>query len=171
MSVLRSESNVILEAIRTGTGNTDAACKNLTFLVSLGFVKDQDGRIAKTCEQAPAGPPSLPAQTGGTQASPTLFASPWDVTGTVAEESGGAISGATVTATSLDITMPLGSPNARKVLATAQTDSAGAFVLHGVSLGSLYMITVEKDGFEPYSQTVSSYALNPVAIRIVLKKK
>lgn len=58
---IRSEANVILEAIRTGTGNTDAACKNLRFLVTLGLVRDLNQKIATQCQAAPIGPPSLPA--------------------------------------------------------------------------------------------------------------
>ncbi len=58
---LQSEANLTLEAIKTGTGNTDAACKNLVFFVSLGLVHDPDLKIASQCKYAPAGPPSLPA--------------------------------------------------------------------------------------------------------------
>ena len=57
----QSEANITLEAIKTGTGNTDAACKNLVFLVSVGLVSDPDGKIQRQCKDAPKGPPSLPA--------------------------------------------------------------------------------------------------------------
>jgi hypothetical protein len=58
---VQNEANVTLEAIKTGTGNTDAACKNLLFFVSLGLISDPDGRIGFACAAAPKGPPSLPA--------------------------------------------------------------------------------------------------------------
>jgi hypothetical protein len=57
---LQAEANITLTAIKTGTGNTDDACKNLIFFVSLGLVRDPEGKIGKTCKGAPAGPPSLP---------------------------------------------------------------------------------------------------------------
>ncbi len=52
---LQSEANITLEAIKTGTGNTDAACKNLTFFVSLGLVHDPEGKIATQYKNAPTG--------------------------------------------------------------------------------------------------------------------
>lgn len=57
---LRSQSTIILEAIRTGTGNTDAACKNLVFLSNLGLIDDPQQTIHKQCASVPAGIPSLP---------------------------------------------------------------------------------------------------------------
>ena len=62
----RSQSNIVLEAIRTGN-NTDAVCKNLVFFVGLGLVDDANQTILKQCRSAPTGPPSLPASssTGG----------------------------------------------------------------------------------------------------------
>jgi hypothetical protein len=64
---LQSEANITLEAIKTGTGNTDAACKNLIFFVSLGLIRDPEGRINNQCKGAPTGPPSLPAIQGTTR--------------------------------------------------------------------------------------------------------
>ncbi len=58
---LQSEANITLQAIKTGTGNTNDACKNLTFFVSLGLIHDPEGKIANQCRNAPAGPPSLPS--------------------------------------------------------------------------------------------------------------
>jgi hypothetical protein len=58
---LRSQSTIILEAIRTGTGNTDASCKNLVFLSNLGLIDDPQQTIHKQCASVPAGIPSLPA--------------------------------------------------------------------------------------------------------------
>lgn len=64
---LQSEANITLEAIKTGTGNTDAACKNLIFFVGLGLVRDPEGKIGSQCKGTPAGPPSLPVDKSGTQ--------------------------------------------------------------------------------------------------------
>jgi Carboxypeptidase regulatory-like domain len=170
---IRAQSSLVLDAIRTGTGNTDAACKNLLALVGLGLLDDPSGTIQQRCDTVPKGPPSLPAQGVAGVSATGLTALPWDVSGYVVDESGYAISGAKVTATqSSDITMPLVSQGTRNVLATEQTDSGGAFVLRGIPLGSSYVITVEKDAFEPYSQTVSPYSLNSgISIRIILKRK
>lgn len=57
---LQSEASITLEAIKTGTGNTDAACKNLLFFVSLDLIRDPNKKIENQCKGAPAGPPSLP---------------------------------------------------------------------------------------------------------------
>lgn len=59
---LRAQSSLVLEAIRTGTGKTDDACKNLRFFVELELLDDPHGAIQKKCASAPSGPPSLPAQ-------------------------------------------------------------------------------------------------------------
>jgi hypothetical protein len=55
---LRSQSTLVLEAIRTG--NTDDACKNLMFFVSLKLLDDSNQIILKQCGSMPAGAPSLP---------------------------------------------------------------------------------------------------------------
>jgi hypothetical protein len=58
---LKSQSTLILEAIKTG--DPDKACQNLLFFERLGLVKDDDEHtIQHECEKAPQGPPSLPAQ-------------------------------------------------------------------------------------------------------------
>lgn len=59
----RAQSTIILEAIRTGTGNTDASCRNLAFLANLGLIDDPKGTIHKQCVSVPEGIPSLPAAT------------------------------------------------------------------------------------------------------------
>jgi hypothetical protein len=74
---LQSEANITLEAIKTGTGNTDAACKNLIFFVELGLVRDPEGKIGNQCHNAPAGPPSLPADQGRLQAGIRLLGTSW----------------------------------------------------------------------------------------------
>jgi len=58
---LRGQSNLILEAIKTGS--PDAACKNLLFFVNLNLIQDPVGAIHGQCATAPKGPPSLPALT------------------------------------------------------------------------------------------------------------
>jgi hypothetical protein len=57
----RAQSSIILEAIRTGTGNTNASCKNLVFLSNLSLIDDPLRTIHKQCASVPAGIPSLPA--------------------------------------------------------------------------------------------------------------
>jgi hypothetical protein len=57
----RGQSTIILEAIRTGTGNTDASCKNLLFLANLRLIDDPKGTIGKQCASVRGGIPSLPA--------------------------------------------------------------------------------------------------------------
>jgi hypothetical protein len=58
---VRAQSNLVLEAIKTGTGNTNDACKNLIFLVQSGLLEDGSETIRKQCASAPIGPPSLPS--------------------------------------------------------------------------------------------------------------
>jgi hypothetical protein len=71
---LQAEANITLEAIKTGTGNTDAACKNLIFFVSLGLIRDPGGKIGTQCRGTPAGPPSLPTgQISSAQTQTFLF--------------------------------------------------------------------------------------------------
>jgi hypothetical protein len=54
-----SQSNLILEAIKTGS--SDAACKNLIFFVDLRLLDDPKQTIRHTCHAAPAGGPYLPS--------------------------------------------------------------------------------------------------------------
>jgi hypothetical protein len=64
----RLQSNLVLEAIRTG--HVDTACSNLVFFVSLGLLDDTNRSVSKTCAAYPAGPPVLPTST--VNASPVL---------------------------------------------------------------------------------------------------
>jgi hypothetical protein len=57
---LRAQSSLLVEAIKTGTGNTNDACKNLVFLVEAGLLDDSSQTVRKHCASAPKGPPSLP---------------------------------------------------------------------------------------------------------------
>lgn len=54
----RSQSSLILEAIKTG--NVGEACKNLTFFVQLGLLDDPTGSIRR-CVETPSSAPVLPA--------------------------------------------------------------------------------------------------------------
>jgi hypothetical protein len=56
---LRSQSNLVLEAIKTG--DQPGACRNLVFFVALGLLHDQNRAISKACSSAPQGGPALPA--------------------------------------------------------------------------------------------------------------
>jgi hypothetical protein len=55
---IRSQSNLVLEAIKTGDPNE--ACKNLIFFVGLGLLDDPNQTIRQACSSAPKGAPSLP---------------------------------------------------------------------------------------------------------------
>lgn len=57
----RAQSTIILEAIRTGTGNTDASCRNLLFLANLRLLDDPRQTISKQCSSVSPGLPSLPS--------------------------------------------------------------------------------------------------------------
>jgi hypothetical protein len=54
----RTRSTVILEAIRTN-GDTNAACKNLVFFVSLGLIEDTNHTITGACPGNVQGVPSF----------------------------------------------------------------------------------------------------------------
>jgi hypothetical protein len=146
---LQSEASITLEAIKTGTGNTDAACKNLVFFVSLGLVHDPEGKIADQCKNAPTGPPSLPANQPNTQPQTT------EITGRVIDiESMSPIKGALVSAS-----------NAH---ADGLTDLTGTFRLmlpHPVSPDSLIDISVNKHGYEPAYLT-TALSEQPFEIRM-----
>jgi len=58
---VQAQSTIILEAVRTGTGNTEASCKNLVFLSDLQLIDDPKQTIHKQCASVPAGVPSLPS--------------------------------------------------------------------------------------------------------------
>jgi len=137
----QSEATITLEAIKTGTGNTDDACKNLTFIVSLGLVRDPDGKIVKVCKDAEKGPPSLPAA-----------AAPADTGGDV--ESAGTV---------LDATTSLPVEGARVITlwspAKTYTDSSGNFRLESkrsVVFGPQFFLVVSKEGYERFADIVPS---------------
>lgn len=132
---LNSESNVILEAIKTGTGNTDAACKNLSFLAKLGLVHDPEGKIAKECKDAPAGPPSLPANQISSQVGPVFLR------GEVRDSAGSPIPQALV--------------RVEGVGGTITTDN-GEFRIELPLLyppGSSVRVSVTKSGYEPFTNS------------------
>ena len=89
---LRSQSNLVTEAIKTGS--SDAACKNLTFLVQLGLLDDPQHAIRDTCKAAPTGPPSLPSNQVPATQQPHLAPTP--VRGRVVDETGKPIAGVTL---------------------------------------------------------------------------
>lgn len=65
----RAQSTIILEAIKT-SGDTNAVCKNLVFLVSLGLIEDTNRAITGACPGNVQGVPSVsvgpPDKLGGT---------------------------------------------------------------------------------------------------------
>jgi hypothetical protein len=65
----RNQATLILEAIKTN-GDTNAACKNLVFFVSLGLIEDTNHAITGACPGNVQGVPSIsvgiPDKLGGT---------------------------------------------------------------------------------------------------------
>jgi len=144
---IRAQSNLILEAIKTG--NPDAACKNLLFFVNLGLVRDQDKAIHGQCDSAPIGPPSLPAFAPP----PTMSVMSWDFDNSPDAEargyvqdmySGTGLSGAEVT---------LGSgARAEKIV----TDAQGFFVFKKRKDLQSSPIFVSKPGYIPFDSSLPS---------------
>jgi hypothetical protein len=65
---IRSQSNLILEAIRTGS--PEKACTNLLFFIDLGLVNDGAQTIRHRCQTSPSTGPFLPI--GGISVSPSV---------------------------------------------------------------------------------------------------
>jgi len=59
---MRSQSNLILESIKTG--NTESNCKNLSFFVRLGLLDDPQNAIQNVCQPGSKEAPALPANGG-----------------------------------------------------------------------------------------------------------
>lgn len=153
----RSQSTLLLEAIKTG-GGTDAVCKNLVFFVELGLVDDTNKTIRTQCGGAPKGVPSLPAAPSG-----TTFGLPGFGVQPFGKGSFGALTGYVYDA---DTNLPVAgakvtvSENTAPVIkglkgieerGTALTDSMGFFpILPGefVLPGSELDVTVEKTGYQ-----------------------
>lgn len=73
IEIIRNQSSLILEAVRTN-GNYVAACKNLLFFVNVGLLNDPNKTIRSSCPLPPSaqkGPPSLPAHPIATTPAPT----------------------------------------------------------------------------------------------------
>jgi len=149
---LRSQSNLVLEAIKTGS--PDAACKNLTFFVNLGLLDDPSGTIRKACISAPQGPPSLPA--AQRQLFPSHQNDPnYGATGTVWDIAGRPIEGAKVRADQ-------GS--------TVETDKNGKFWIEWPgfdSLADMFILTVEKAGYETTRKSTQRGGTLTVVLRKV----
>ncbi len=159
---IRAQSNLVVDAIRTGTGNTDAACKNLVFLVQLGLLDDSGSTIRNQCVKAPAGPPSLPAQTFNSAGNSLSW---FNIVGTVVDESGNPLVGATV---DLTLRTSIG-PNVSKmtILSTEKTNDRGLFEFHGLA-ADVYQVMVTKEGYEPTYETAAGGGL--FSLKIVLKR-
>jgi hypothetical protein len=126
---LRSQSTLVLEAIKTGS--PDSACKNLTFFVGLGLLDDSSQTIRKECASAPAGAPSLPSNRPDTPANGVIF------TGKVYEEGTGApIPGATVSAPELGV--------------SCVTSQNGQYVMPYPNGVREILLRVQKDGYETW---------------------
>jgi hypothetical protein len=134
----RAQSNLILEAIKTGN-NTDAACKNLTFFADLGLIDDPHQAIHNRCASAPKGPPSLPtisAQPLSGQINKFLEEVGSVDLGYVRDaDTGDGIAGAKVTIDQ--------NPS-------VETDSKGHFTIPDLYLakGLMFDVNVEKEGYQ-----------------------
>lgn len=147
---LQSEANITLQAIKTGTGNTDDACKNLTFFVSLGLVHDPERKIANQCKNAPAGPPSLPSTN-----EPVPRSMSQEITGRVSDVSTfKPIAGAEVSVEGANPYVTTASGEFRIVLPGSQAAA---------------LVRVTKDGYEPNLQFW--VAGSPIAISLQPKPK
>jgi len=69
---IRAQSNLIVQTIKTN-GDTDAACKNLTFFVKTGLLDDPKSAIHGVCAETKDGIPTLPSESsrGAAAVSPT----------------------------------------------------------------------------------------------------
>jgi hypothetical protein len=68
---LRAQSDLVVEAIKTNN-DTNAACRNLVFLVQVNLLDDVNHAISKQCASAPPGPPTLPASSNTSREVSTL---------------------------------------------------------------------------------------------------
>ena len=140
---MQSESNITLEAIKTGTGNTDAACKNLVFLVSLGLIRDVPGKIQAVCKDVPLGPPSLPAEP---QRAPSGFT---PIQGTVTSIEGEVVD---------DNNHPLAGVRVELAGSSAVSNATGRFkieVAKGLEIGQRVQFTATKEGYSPAYPTLA----------------
>ena len=118
---LRSQSNLILEAIKTGSPS--AACTNLLLFVRMRLLADPDRAIQSECASAPKGAPSLPADNQRKLVS-------GDVSGTVFDLATGPVANAKVTFCGRVI----------------MTDSHGKFTFPNMPPGAC-LLQAEKAGF------------------------
>jgi hypothetical protein len=142
---IRSQSNITLEAIRTG--NPETACKNLLTFINLGLVDDAEKTIRHNCETSPASGPSLPVNLGIT--SPTSF-----TTGQFLDAVNNVIRGVVLDA---DTHQPIGDVAVSVPAASlsAQTDAKGQFVMtlpKNTMLPFGTVLNAEKPGYETLQQ-------------------
>jgi hypothetical protein len=90
VELARSQSNLVLEAIKTG--DSDAACKNLMFFVGLGLLDDSSKTIRNQCGSSSQGAPSLPVSQLTNAQNPFMHG----MAITVTDESGKPVEGASV---------------------------------------------------------------------------
>jgi len=153
----RLQSNLVLEAIKTG--KTDTACQNLLFFVGLRLLDDTNKTISNRCETAPKGAPSLPAvpASGGYGLQPfgqSPFGSSY-LRGSVYDpDSGSFVAGAKVIVNQ--------SPD-------GETDTFGSFPIPGLPQGAApdteIDVTVEKEGYERSSVKLKANGLLVVYLR------
>jgi len=131
----QEQSNLVLQAIRTGK-NPSESCRNLLFFVNVGLLDDPHSTIRNQCQQDPTSVPSLPAN-------PNLLfdtAAVSVLNGVVRDEFSHPIQGATVSA--------VGSYS-------VSTDANGAFLLSlREATTNPVRVTVEKQGYATTDQWI-----------------
>ena len=160
---MRSQSDLILEAIRTGS--PEKACTNLVTFIGLGLVDDAGKTIRQNCQTSPATGPFLPV------GNPILSSA----TGMGLGMGGGALAFSNVIqGIVLDADSHKPVDNALvsvEGLGGAETDTEGNFRLELPTFSSklAYNVTVEKEGYQ--SGQAWAPAMGGSIIRIDLRKK
>jgi hypothetical protein len=160
---IRSQSNITLEAIRTG--NPETACKNLLTFINLGLVDDAEGTIRHKCETSPASGPSLPVNIG----TPPAIS---DLTAHFSDALNDIIRGVVLDAdthqpiTGVAVSVPAASMS-------AQTDATGQFVMtlpKNTVLPFGTVLNAQKPGYETLQQPSALFAGTSVTIELHRKR-
>lgn len=160
---IRSQSNITLEAIRTG--NPETACKNLLTFINLGLVDDGEGTIRHKCETSPASGPSLPVNAGAPSAPSYLTAQLSDALNNIIR---GVVLDADTHQPIADaaVSVPAASLN-------AQTDAKGQFVMtlpKNTILPFGSVINAEKSGYETVQKPEALFAGTSLTIELHRKQ-
>jgi hypothetical protein len=153
----RSQSSLVLEAIKTGS--PEQACINLKAFINAGLIEDRGNTIETKCTSSPSTAPYLPTSAGpfgGTQ--PFLDSSgqlQFSIQGVVVD----AFTGASIDKARVSI-RPLGGE--------LETDAQGkfSFPVPPKSVGMPLVITTEKEGYKSDSVTAIAYPAAPFTIQL-----